>query len=69
MFQIKYPQITEVFNKKMEKEPRISRLGMSISKSEGGNVIEEFGALPKRAISRSANGYLYSFLLDVSSHN
>jgi flagellar protein FlaI len=68
MFQFKYPQITEIFSKKVEREPRISRLGMIISKSDGGNVIEEVGALPRRAISRSANGYLYSFLLDVSGH-
>ena len=68
MFQIKCPQITGILNKKIEKEPRVSRLGMIISKSDAGNVIEEAGALPGRAISRSANGYVYSFLLDVSSH-
>jgi flagellar protein FlaI len=41
---------------------------MVISKSDVGNVIEGAGTPPGRAISRSANGYLYSFLFDISGH-
>ena len=69
MFQIKYPQLTQIFKNKVEKEPRLSKLGTIVSKVENGSIIEEAGVAPKRAIFKSANGYLYSLLLDVSGHD
>ncbi len=69
MFRIRCPKLTQLFNNKVEREPRLSKLGTIVSKSENGSVVEEAGAVPRRAILKSANGYLYSLLLDISGHD
>ena len=68
MLAAKFQQALSVFNAKKSAEPRVSKLGTVVSKSEGGNVIEQSDAMPKRAILRSAKGYLYSFMMETSGH-
>lgn len=68
MFRINRPQISSIFGKKTVAEPRFSRLGISVSKSEVGNVIEEGAFLPKRAVCKSSKGYLYSFFIELNRH-
>ncbi len=64
----KFQQALSVFNAKKSAEPRVSGLGTAVSKPEGGNIIEQSDSMPKRAILRSAKGYLYSFMIETSGH-
>jgi Flp pilus assembly CpaF family ATPase len=55
-----------IFSKKAVPEPKRSKLGTHVSEPETSNIIEEFSAFPKRAITKASNGYFYSLLANMS---
>ncbi len=69
MLQMKYPQISGIFQRKQAQEPKASALGVSISKADAGSAVEELPGMPRRAVFKSSKGYFYSFMLDINGHD
>ena len=63
-------QILRKFMRKPERrEESRSRLGFALLSPENGNIIEETGHNPRRLISRSGNGYLYSLSGSITAND
>lgn len=56
----KMQMLRELFKRSARTEDASSKLGFALLQPESANVIEESGHNPRRVISKSGNGYLYS---------